>query len=496
MNDAAAPMRRPGLGRATLFNFAGFAVPVLLQLVTVPLFIRVIGIERYGVMALVWLLLGYFGLFDLGFGQAMARRIAILREAPAVQRAQVFWTGTCLSVLTGAAGGLLLYAAGTWLFGHVLSVPPGLRGEFRACLPLVAMALPIVTFISALSGSLQGREAFGPLNLSQVTGGVLYQVLPLLAASLVSPSLPGLVLAAIAGRLVTAGMLFWFCRARVPALSRPGLTAAEIPALLTYGGWLTLTGVISPLLTVFDRFVIGAVSGMGAVAAYTIPFNLVMRLAALPGSLQGALFPRFAAAAPAEAGRLQGRAVLIVAGVTTPMLVTALFAMQPFLRLWVGPGLAGAAAPVGLILIPGLWANILAFIPYGFLQSRNRPDVPAKFHAAELIFYAPLLFILTRHFGAAGAAAAWDIRSAADAVLLFAASRLMPGLLSCSFGLGLVLAAFFWVSAGVQSPLLYWSAGGGLLGVSGVWSVMILPRDVTQAAWLCAGRAFAPAVPS
>jgi O-antigen/teichoic acid export membrane protein len=496
MSEAAVAIRRPGLGRATLLNLAGAVVPVLVQLVTVPLFIRVIGIERYGVMALVWLLLGYFGLFDLGFGQAMARRIAILRDAPVAHRARLFWTGTCLSVLAGVAGGVLLYAVSAWLFGHVFSVPIGLRAECRACLPLLVVALPVVTGISALSGALQGREAFGPLNLSQVTGGVLYQILPLLAACLVSPALPGLVLAAIAGRLVMAGMLFRFCRACVPALSRPVFAAAEIPALLAYGGWLTVTGVISPLLTVFDRFVIGAVSGVGAVAAYTIPFNLVMRIAALPASLQSALFPRLAAAAPAEAGRLQARAVRVVVAVTTPILIIGLFAMQPFLRLWVGPGLAGVAAPIGLILIPGLWANMLAFIPYGFLQSRNRPDVPAKFHAAELLVYAPLLLILTRHFGAAGAAAAWDIRSAADAVLLFAASRLMHGLLSCCFGLCLILAALGWVWAGLASPLLYWGAGAGWLAVSLVWAVTMLPPDLTRAAWLRAGRVLVPAMPS
>jgi O-antigen/teichoic acid export membrane protein len=487
--------RRYGLAQATLLNLSGLAVPVLVQLITVPIYIKVIGPERYGVMALVWLLLGYFGAFDLGFGRALASRIAVLRDASPAQGALVFWTGTGLSVAAGAAGGLLLYAAAFWLFGHVFRVPAGLMAETRACLPLIALSLPLVTAISALSGTLQGREAFGAMNLSQLTGNILYQVLPLLAAILVSPSLPGLVLAAIAGRLVTAVMLLMFCRLLVPARGVPAIAAAEIPALLRYGGWVTLTGLISPLLTVFDRFVVGAVGGMAAVTAYTIPFNLAMRMAALPSSLQNALFPRFAAAAAAEARELQARAVKILAGAITPLLLIGLLAVKPFLTLWIGPGFALAAVPVGQILLLGLWANTLAFIPFGFLQSRGRPDLPAKFHVAELLVYAPLLLVLTRQHGVAGAAAAWDIRAGADAVLLFAAVRFLPALLACWFGLVLVLAMFFWVSADVRMPALYWSVGTALVGISAAWAASVLPDDLKTRLWPLARRLGQAAVP-
>lgn len=489
-------IRRPGLARATLLNLSGLLLPVLVQIVTVPVYIRVIGPGRYGVMALVWLLLGYFGLFDLGFGRALASRIAMLRDAPPAQRARLFWTGTSLSVATGAGGAMLLYASASWLFRDVFTVPAGLGSEIRASLPLIALALPLVTAISALSGALQGREAFGPLNLSQMTGNVLYQLVPLGVAVAISPSLPGLVVAALAGRLVTAGMLAAFCRTRVPARGMPVFSISEIPSLLSFGGWVTVTGVISPLLTVLDRFVIGAIGGMAAVTAYTIPFNLVMRLAALPGSFQNALFPRFAASDAGEARALQARAVNIMAAAVTPMLVVGMLATKPFLACWIGQNLAASAAPVGQILIVGLWANAMAFIPFGFLQSRSRPDLPAKFHAAELLVYLPMLFVLTSRDGVAGAAAAWDLRALADAALLFAAVRLMPALLSTWFGFLLILSAYVWAAAGVTFWALYWVVGAGLAGVSTLWAAAILPDDLRRRLRLLVAWGLPAPVPS
>jgi GT2 family glycosyltransferase len=124
-----------------------------------------------------------------------------------------------------------------------------------------------------------------------------------------------------------------------------------------------------------------------------------MRLAALPSSLQNALFPRFAMTGAAEARVLQAQAVNIVNCLMTPVLIVSILAMRPFLTVWIGRTIAAAAAPVGQILILGLWPNMLAFVPFGFLQSRGRPDLPAKFHVAELFFYAPALYFLTRFLG-------------------------------------------------------------------------------------------------
>jgi O-antigen/teichoic acid export membrane protein len=466
------------LARSTLLNLSGFAVPVVVQLVTVPLYIKYIGVDRYGVMALVWLLLGYFGFFDIGFGQAISSKIAGLSRATPQEREHVFWTGTCLSFLTGAAGGLLLYVVAAKLFTNVFAVPPQYLAETAAALPFVAMSLPVITAISALSGTLQGREAFGVMNLSQMTGAVLYQIFPLLVAMFFTRSLPDLVIAAIAGRLVTAVLLLIFCLRRVPARPIPRMTLSLILPMLRYGGWVTLTGMISPLLTVFDRFIIGAIAGMGAVTAYTIPYNLAMRISTLPSAFQNALFPRFAKIDEQDAFLLRARAVRIVVCLMTPILITALIIIKPFLIIWIGKSLAVRAAPVGQIIILGLWANTLAFVPFGFLQSRGRPDVPAKFHVIELFGYAPVLYVLTRSFGVAGAAWAWDARVLADLVLLLAAVRMLPVLRESFLGLGLVAGAFAWAWFAIPSAAIYWGFGAVLLMAGALWAWRNLPPDI------------------
>jgi Membrane protein involved in the export of O-antigen and teichoic acid len=466
----------PRLSHSTLLNLAGAAIPALLLLVTVPLYLHLIGEARYGVLAIVWLLLGYFGVFDLGFGRAVANRIAILHDATAEERQGIFWTGLVISAVTGLVGGIVLYLIGNWIFVHVLHIQSALRIEAENAMPWLASALPLAIIISLLSGALEGRQAFIALNGAQIFGTVLYQIFPLIIAYAGWITLPYLIAAAITGRLLSAFLLFALAYRHVPLSPRPRFDFKQVRSLLHYGGWITVTGLVGPLLTVFDRFIIGAQVGMVAVTAYTVPYNLVMRATILPGSLQTALFPRFAMQKPATAKALATHAITTIGTLMTPIVVLGLLLLKPFMIFWVGTGLAERAAPVGQILLVGIWINTLAFIPFTYLQSRGRPDLPAKFHLLELIPYIVILWVLIDLFNIAGAAWAWDLRVLIDTLLLFWAAKTTSGLSRTVLSVLPVIAAFVIAFEIAYDTVLYICISTLLTSASIVWSFVSIPQ--------------------
>jgi O-antigen/teichoic acid export membrane protein len=305
---------------------------------------------------------------------------------------------------------------------------------------------------NALGGVLQARERFGVSNILTVAGTLAVQIVPLALAYFRGPQLDALIPAIILTRAVMAIPVFIAVAVAMPLGSGGGFDRSRLRGLFAYGGWITVSNLVGPILTTIDRVLIGSVLSLTAVAYYTVPYTLATRVSVIPAALSGSLFPKLSRGGRAESARLAGDAVTALAAVMTPLVVGGILAMPIFMRLWVGTGFAAHAAPVGMILLLGIWTNALANIPFGHLQARNRPDLTAKFHVLEL---APFLFVLwcgLHYFGLIGAAGAWSLRVTADAVLLFVAAGPWHGWRVLLPGAGLVLLAPFCAPRALISP--------------------------------------------
>lgn len=458
--------------RHTAYNVAGAVVPLLATLVVLPRYLATIGEERYGVLVILWTILGYFGLFDLGLGRAVTNRVAMFRDGTALDREEVFWTALSINLVLGCLGALALWGVGSLGFAFFIKVPGGLAAEVREALPLMAVAFPLLLGSSVMSGALAGREEFLAQNLVGICTGLLIQVAPLVVALGAGPALPGLVAAVLSVRVLSALMLFAICVRRLPLGFRPRPARSHARALLGFGGWITLTSIVGPLLSTFDRVVIGVIAGAGAVTHYTVPFTLASRISIIPGSLSSALFPRFSSSHESERGVLLDSAIRSLVAIVTPLTVGGMLIMEPFLTWWVGAEFAAKAAPIGEILTLGVWANCLAYIPFALIQARGRPDLVAKFHLAELVPYVLLLWLALEWWGAAGAAVAWSLRVWVDAGLLFRTSRFhAPRVLAAGAAVMACAGVAAVLTSGTEAPGMAVRAAVLLGAVAWAWRV-------------------------
>lgn len=454
-----------GIGHSMIINFTGSILTSLVLFLSIPAYLHLVGEVRYGVLTLLWLLLTYLGALDLGIGRAATNRIAGLGNNTSERTQTVFWTAFTICLASGLAGSILLYFTAQALLDHFLATTPvTLRQELVHSLPWLILAPPITTVSSLFVGALQGKGAFMAMNVGQLTTMILYQLTPLVIAFSGYTSLDYLIPGMVGSRMVGALVLFLLCRLKIPLRSRPSFDPAEISPLLRYGGWISITNLAGPLLTVFDRFVIAAQTGAVSVTTYTVPFNLVNSLALLPASLQTVLLPRFAALREEEAQQLNVQASVVVMTLMTPMITALFFLINPILIFWVGQGLADRSTPVAHVLLMGVWLNAIAFIPFSFLQGRGRPDIPAKFHLLELFPYVVILWLLIHKFSIIGAAIAWSLRVFVDTLLLFAVTRQLQLFIKLSL---ISFAMFGAFSAGrLFTHDVFWYSVSGIFTVS------------------------------
>jgi O-antigen/teichoic acid export membrane protein len=404
------------IAKNTLANIGGALIPLAATILTVPVYLRLIGEERYGVLAVIWMLIGYFGFFDFGLGQATAQRMATLNDDD--RRSNLLWTSLALTSVLGVLGGSALWLSSEWMLVHVVTIGEAGQKEALSSIPWLLLALPLLLLTSAMRGALQGRECFVAINLVSVIGDTFNQTLPLLVAWFGYTSMGYLLPAALGGRLLTLILLFIQCKKHVPLNNNPTIDFTQVKPLLNYGGWSCTLSMVGPLLVTLDRLVIGSISGAKSVAYYTIPYNLVTKLMIFPGSFAGALFPRLASLPSQESRILADQATLTLIAFMTPMVIVGMSVIQPFLIAWLGVDFAQRSAGVSELIILGVWVNSLVIPHHARLQAEAKLRRIFVIYLIQLPIYFIMLWAGLKYFGLMGAAAAWSLRVLIDTTML------------------------------------------------------------------------------
>ena len=428
MSDSSYADRSKG-GRLlvnTLWNLAGQVAPLLAAVIAIPMLIKGLGVERFGVLTLAWMVIGYFSLFDLGLGRAL---IKLVSEKLGADRAEevpeLVWTGLILMSLLGLIGGAWVLLVTDWLVFSALNITVELQRETAASFRLLAWSVPVVIVTTGLRGVLESYQRFDMVNMVRVPMGVLTFASPV-AVLPYSNQLDVIVLVLLGFRALACVVHAILCERVVPGVFQAvSFSRQQVRPMLAFGGWMTVSNLVSPLMVYLDRFVIGSVLGLAAVSYYVTPYEVITKLWVFPGALVGVLFPLFSASMAGESARavnLFERGVRWIFIVLFPItLVAAVFASDG-LRLWISEDFSQHSSAVLQCLAAGVLVNSLAHIPFAFIQGAGRPDLTAKLHLVELPFYLLALWLLMNQWGLIGAAAAWALRAAFDAVAMFFAS--------------------------------------------------------------------------
>jgi O-antigen/teichoic acid export membrane protein len=479
------------LARNTLWSLVGSGAPLAVAVLCIPILIRGLGKERFGVLTLVWTLIGYASLFDLGLGRALTQLVAKKlgageeREIPSLA-----WTSLLLMLLLGFVGAAVVLLISPWLAGRGLNVRVVLQRETLQSFQLLGLSIPFVITTAGLRGLLEAHQRFGLISALRIPMGVFTFAGPLLVLPF-SKSVVPVVGALVAGRIAAWAAHLLVCLRVLPELGRSiRWERAAIGPLLRFGGWMTVSNVVSPLMITLDRFLIGALISVTAVAYYATPYEVVTKSLLLPGSLMAVMFPAFSASFAQDGERtalLFGRCVKSLFLVLFPIMLCTVALAQDGLKLWLGAEFAEHSFRVLQWLGVGVFLNSLALVPFTLLQGVGRPDLTATLHLIELPLYLGLLWWLISTRGIEGAAIAWTARVAVDALLLFGlAKRYLPDkspirlrtvLLPAVALLMLALAAL------LQGPIMkgFYLLGTILCFVPVTWFRILTPEERTLA---------------
>lgn len=415
------------LARNTLLNLIGRVVPLLVGLAAMPYVIHHLGPDRFGLLSIAWMVVGYFALFDLGIGPATTKFVAELLGKGEIEKLpELVWTALASQSCFGLLAGVLLAVSSQLLVNHLLKIPAGLHTQARLIFLILAVALPLDFASASLSGVLAASQRFDLLNALSLPSSVLTYLVPVSALAL-GFGLPAVVLFLVLARVAGFAVLVLLCVRLYPQLlTRVRFNPRLVRSLLGYGGWVTVTSAVGPILAYFDRFLVGATVSIAAVGFYTPPYMVSTKLLTVPYSLMATLFPAFST----SAGRgdyewirnALVRSLKLLLLTIGPAALLLVFFACPILTLWVGARYANEGAIVLQIMAVGVIANALATVPSNLLYGVGRPDICAKLHLFQVPIHVATTWILVIHLGIVGAAIAWTSRMFLEFVIFIAAA--------------------------------------------------------------------------
>lgn len=480
----------------SLLNFLSQIFAVGISILCVPVILRQLGNEQFGLLSLLWIFLGYFSYLDIGVGQAAVKFLSESVARNERHRASdIVRSVTKLSILLGVASGAAVFLLSKIGFEKVMSVSPPLTRLATDSLQLLALCLPAVFFQSALKSIPTAFQRFDFINLLQLMSGLLQWGGSAVVVS-VGGGLFSIVILTVIGRFMLLIPYIWMGLRLLPELrEKTSATSSDSYwKLLKYGGWLTVSQLIGPLFSFLERAFIGALLSLSWVTFYAIPSDAALKLLIIPASLITTLFPLMSGAWTSQDGRQQAKSIYQRSTKYTyilvlPVVLILILFGHDILYLWLGEDFASKSTTVLMMLSIGMLFNSLAQFPRSALQALGRPDLPSKLLMIETPFYLALSFALTSQSGIYGTSIAWLLRIVMDsAFLFFLAHRLMssvPSSLGSSYlwkgmvlGLACALPVFFarFVFVNVTMHLAAMMVFGAIY-LMGIWRFVFDDKD-------------------
>ena len=172
-------------------NFAGKAWTAVMSLAFVPLYIRFIGIEGYGLVGVYASLLAVFSLLDLGLGTTLNRELAVLSARAGSAQIMRDLVRTLESIYWGLAIviGILLTALAPLIANYWINAGALSTETVEEVIVIMGIAIAVQFPFTLYSGGLMGLQRQVLLNGITATMATIRVLGAVLVLWLISPTI-------------------------------------------------------------------------------------------------------------------------------------------------------------------------------------------------------------------------------------------------------------------------------------------------------------------
>jgi O-antigen/teichoic acid export membrane protein len=401
------------IGRNFAAGLAGSFWPALISLAVVPLYLKYLGIESYGLIGFFLAMQAVMQLLDLGLSATISREVARCRAAGDIGAcrnilrtfALVYWgVAVAISLIVMVAAPLI---SAYWLNSEAISGDVITRA-------VVLMGVAIATrWPSGLYlGALTGAERLVLANGVTIILSTIASIGAVAVLAFISPTIEAFfVWQALAGLALALAMRAAAWRAI------GGSDGAQVEFATLQDFWrfsIAVSGVTvsGTLFTQLDKIILSKALPLADFGKYMLATTVAGLLYRLISPVFNVIFPRFSAlVASGRLDELQSfyrHGTNAFAGLLFPVAMAMIIAAEAAVTVWTrNPDLAHEIAPIIAILTAGNCLHGMMYFPYALQLAHGNARLPLQINLVLSIVIVPLIITLSATYGAVGGALAW-----------------------------------------------------------------------------------------
>lgn len=409
-----------GLAKNALANFAGRAWTALVGIAIIPVYIRYLGIEQYGLLGLYAALVGVIATLDLGLSttinRLVAQRLRSPPDHPAHSLSNITGNFALAYATIGVVIGLIIVLTAPWHAANWLQDPKVAPATIENALRIMGVMIAFQWPAALFSGGLLGLQRHGPLNLVRVLAITVQAIGSVVVLEFVSTTIEALFIWISMAQLAQTIALSIVLSILLPHHHSTSFKFTPSLLLLDWRFSIGTAAVTSlaTVLTQLDKIAVASLFSLETVGYYTLAFSISTAMLSVASPLYAAAFPRFSELAREMDDHSLAatyRKVAQVMGILIFPLGTSISVFAPtILETWTGDwGVANNTAPIVSVVMVGTMLNCVMLLPFALQLSHGWTSLSIYKNLVAVALFLPALISLTSLFGVIGAASLWAL---------------------------------------------------------------------------------------
>jgi O-antigen/teichoic acid export membrane protein len=398
-------------------NLVGKIWSAAIAVLLIPLYIKYLGIESYGLVGFYGTLIGSMALLDLGLSTTINRELAKFKsgKGTAQDARNLSFSLECLYWGIGLLVALLVIALSWFIANHWVKAEHLPISVVRQSVMLMGAVIAFQWPISLYSGGLTGLNKQVLNNIIIIVMSTLRAAGVIIVLKYYSPTLQAFFLWQAALSLVYVFIMrvaLWKEMPKDPAA--PQFSKAQIKNIWRFAAGMTGISLVTFFLSQIDKIVLSKILPLSQFGYYSLAFSIASAISMIVVPVSITFFPRFsglvAQGKEGELKKLYHQASRLMATFIFPVCLVLVFFMEDILRVWTKNSVTTENTYLlAQVLVIGSMFNALMVIPYNLLIANGRTRFTIYQNTIAAIILVPMLFLWTHLYGALGATFVWVI---------------------------------------------------------------------------------------